>query len=100
MSAVSSPAGGRDSGEFSTLIASAGRLGTTPPGGVWPVRGHLAGGGGGGGEGGGDGAEERLGEAEGLAGGAAFCRPHPAVPNAPARGSHLKRTPRLPTRPL
>src|SRR5712671_3570888 len=42
MSAVSRPVGGRDSGEFSILMASAGRLGTEPPGGVLPVRGQTA----------------------------------------------------------
>src|SRR4051812_22141884 len=47
-SAASRPTGGRDSGAFSTLIASAGRFGTEPP--VTPVRGHVGGGGGGVGE--------------------------------------------------
>src|SRR5439155_11559042 len=46
-SAASRPTGGRDSGAFSTLTASAGRFGTEPP--VTPVRGHVGGGGGGGG---------------------------------------------------
>src|SRR5260370_1228136 len=43
MSAVSRPVDGRDSGEFSTLMASAGRLGTVPPGAGWPVRGQTGG---------------------------------------------------------
>src|SRR5437660_10286714 len=43
MSAASRPVGGRDSGEFSTLMASAGRLGTVPPGAGWPVRGQTGG---------------------------------------------------------
>src|SRR6266550_4479297 len=47
-SAASRPTEGRDSGAFSTLIASAGRVGTEPP--VTPVRGHVGGGGGGVGE--------------------------------------------------
>jgi hypothetical protein len=65
-SAASRPTGGRDSGAFSTLIASAGRFGTGPP--VAPVRGHVAGGGGGGGGGGGVGECAGVGEA--LAGAA------------------------------
>src|SRR2546422_7272663 len=43
MSAVSRPVCGRESGEFSILMASAGRLGTVPPGARWPVRGQTAG---------------------------------------------------------
>src|SRR5713101_6024502 len=42
-SAVSRPVGGRDSGEFSILMASAGRLGTEPPEGATPVSGQTAG---------------------------------------------------------
>src|SRR6266478_3891419 len=62
-SAASRPTGGRDSGAFSTLIASAGRFGTEPP--VTPVRGHVGGGGGGGG-----GVGECVGEGEALPGAA------------------------------
>src|SRR5205807_1614573 len=54
-SAAFRPTGGRDSGAFSTLIASAGRFGTEPP--CTPVRGHVGGGGGGAG-----GAGDRAGE--------------------------------------
>src|SRR5260370_42587084 len=47
ISAVSSPTGGRDAAAFSTLMASAGRLGTVPPGGGEPVSGQVGAGGGG-----------------------------------------------------
>src|SRR5438876_900280 len=43
MSAAPRPVWGRDSGRFSTLTASAGRFGTSPPGAIWPVNGHRGG---------------------------------------------------------
>src|ERR1700694_4421727 len=81
--AASRPTGGRESGEFSTLIASAGRFGTEPP--VTPVRGQVGGGGGGGGGvgagGGGGGVRRRrgrggLGRRRGLGGCVAAARHH------------------------
>src|SRR5205807_3873477 len=80
MSAASRPVGGRDSGEFSTLMASAGRLGTVPPGAGWPVRGQTAGT---------AGADV---EAPGLLV-AVLCE-HPAITRAVAPATAAKREPR------
>src|SRR5947208_16850235 len=79
MSAVSSPVGGRDSGEFSILIASAGRLGTEPPGGVLPFRGQTAGAAG-------------VGDAAVLLGTVLW--EHPAVTRTVAAARAAKRVPR------
>src|ERR1700736_4768336 len=59
-SAVSRPAWGRASGEFSTLIANAGRFGELP---TTPVNGQVGGGGGGGG---GVGDVETVGDGDAL----------------------------------
>src|SRR5438874_5806740 len=81
MSAVSRPVGGRDSGEFSNLMASAGRLGTVPPGAGWPVRGQTGGAAGV--------------EVEGAPGllAVVLCE-HPAITRAVAAARAAKRMPR------
>src|SRR5436190_7528839 len=81
MSAASRPVGGRDSGEFSTLMASAGRLGTAPPGAGWPVRGQAAGAG-----------EAAGADAAGLL--AVVLCEHPAITRAVAPATAAKRMPR------
>src|SRR6267143_6538295 len=83
MSAVSRPVGGRDSGEFSILMARAGRLGTEPLGGVLPVRGQTAGAAGAPGV-----------DGEGAADLATVLWEHPAITRAPAAAMAAKRVPR------
>src|SRR6266480_1992112 len=81
MSAASRPVGGRDSGEFSTLMASAGRLGTAPPGAGWPVRGQAG--------------EAAGADAAGLL--AVVLCEHPAITRAVAPATAAKRMPRART---
>src|SRR5207244_11244919 len=84
-SAAFRPTGGRDSGAFSTLIASAGRFGTEPP--VTPVRGQVGGGGGGGG-----GVGECEGVGEALAGAAVLLAlPQPVITTAVASATPIHR---------
>src|SRR5882672_7307924 len=84
MSAVSRPVGGRDSGEFSSLMASAGRLGTVPPRAGWPVRGQTGG------------AAEAAGVDVEVAAGllAVVLCEHPAITRAVAPATAAKRMPR------
>src|SRR3989442_10170888 len=81
MSGVSRPVGGGDSGEFSNLMASAGRLGTVPPGAGWPVRGQTGGA-----------AGVDVEGAPGLL--AVVLCEHPAIRRAAAPATAARRTPR------
>src|SRR6266550_4652397 len=83
MSAVSRPVGGRESGEFSILMASAGRLGTEALGGVLPVRGQTAWAAGAPGV-----------DGEGAADLLAVLWEHPPITRAPAAAMAAKRVPR------
>src|SRR6266849_5699905 len=91
MSAASRPTGGRDSGAFSTLMASVGRLGTAPPAGVWPVSGQTGGGGGGAGDWLAAGGGVDVAEAVTLGAATFFDPPHAAPTRATAATTHAKR---------